>query len=328
MAPTDNVIRAGRSIVASVARPSLSLIAAICTNRTPVAVRPALKAVCKQASATPGARALLVTSGLEGGDHRAHAEAAERLGARVLAAPLGLSAARNRALGEADEADVIAFLDDDAVPEPGWLSALTGRWRAAGPEVACIGGAILPSFEASPPAWLTDRLYPTFSLLDLGEGVVELDPLNDRDAWGANVSFRAAAVREVGGFDPQRGPWSGVPLFGDESAVQRRLAQRGYRVLYAGDVRVAHRIEADRMRLGQVWRRELYRGASAGTDGDVSAMAGAGRGLKAAAGLLIALGRGDAPLAGERFARLARSAGAAIGPLLRWRLRRRGWPGL
>jgi Glycosyltransferase like family 2 len=303
------------------------ILIAICTNRTPAAVRPGLEAVCEQAAAAPGATALLVTSGLDGGDHRAHSDAAQRLGARAVAAPRGLSAARNRALEEAGEAEVVAFVDDDAVPEPGWLFALDERWRAAGPEVACIGGAILPAFEASPPAWLTDRLYPAFSLLDLGERLIELDPLADREAWGANVSFRAAALREVGGFDPRHGAWAGVPLFGDESAVQRRLAQRGYRVLYAGDVRVAHRIEADRMRLGELWRRELYRGASAATAGDVSSVSGAGRALKAAAGLLIALGRGDSPLAGERFARLGRSAGAAMAPLLRRRLRRLGWPG-
>jgi glucosyl-dolichyl phosphate glucuronosyltransferase len=305
----------------------LNLIAAICTNRSPDAVRPALAAVCEQAAATPGATALLVTSGLDDRAHDAHAAAAERLGASAVRAPAGLSVARNRALEAAGDADLLAFVDDDAVPEAGWLTALAERWREAGADVACIGGAILPHWERPPPAWLSERVNTAYSLLDLGEGVVELDPRRDRDAWGANLSFRAAPLREVGGFDPERGAWSGVPLFGDESAVQRRLAEHGYRILYAGDVRVAHRIGAERMRLGELWRRELYRGASAGIEGEVSPTSGAGRALKAGAGLVVALVRRDLPLAGERFARLARNSGAALAPLLRRRLRRRGWPG-
>jgi glucosyl-dolichyl phosphate glucuronosyltransferase len=322
VARADNVIRAGRIPAAPAAHPSLRLIAAICTNRSPDAVRPALSAVCEQ-SAAEGATALLVTSGLDDPDHALHAAAAERLGASAVKAPAGLSLARNKALETARDADVLAFVDDDAVPQAGWLAALTECWRAAGADVACIGGAILPDWERRPPVWLTERVHTAYSLLDLGEGLVELDPRRGRDAWGANLSFRTAPLREVGGFAPERGPWSGVPLFGDESAVQRRLAERGYRVLYAGDVRVSHRIGAERMRLRELWRRELYRGAGA----DASPISGAGRALKAAAGLAVALARRDRPLAGERFARLGRNCGAALRPLLRRRLRRHGWPG-
>jgi GT2 family glycosyltransferase len=305
----------------------LSLIAAICTNRTPPAVQPALAAVCEQVAGAGDCSALLVTSGLDESAAALHAESAARLGARAVRAPAGLSLARNRALEEAQDADLIAFVDDDTLPQDGWLEALLERWRRASPEVACIGGAILPRWQRPPPAWVGRGLDEAFSLLDLGPGLVELDPLHGHDAWGANISFRAGRVREVGGFDAGRGAWSGVPLFGDESAVQRRLAERGYRVLYAGDVRVEHLIGAERLRLRQLWRRELYRGASAAIDGRASAWGGAALAAKAAAGMLIAALRGDRTLAAERLARLARSSGAASSPLIRRRLRRRGWPG-
>ena len=308
----------------------MSLIAAICTNRSPAAVRPALAEVCAQAAAAPGVAVLLVTSGLPDADHGTHADAAERLGARALAAPAGLSSARNLALAEAEGvagAELIAFVDDDALPAEGWLARLLERWARAAPEVACIGGAILPRWERPPPAWLGEGLHSAFSLLDLGDGVVELDPILGSDAWGANISFRVAAACEAGGFDPARGAWVGLPLFGDESALQRRLAERGYRVLYAGDVRVEHLVGAERMRLRELWRRELWRGVSAFLDGRASPARGAAAALKACAGVLVALARRDWPLAGERFARAGRGAGAAAAPLLTRRLRRRGWPG-
>jgi glucosyl-dolichyl phosphate glucuronosyltransferase len=305
----------------------LSLIAAICTNREPAAVRPALAALCEQAAAGEQASVLLVTSGLDDAGDRRHAETAAELGARAVHAGPGVSVARNRALDEANDDDVLAFVDDDAVPASDWLDALCVRWRQADPRVACVGGAITPRWERPPPAWVSRRIDPAFSLLDLGEGVVELDPLSGQDAWGANISFRAGPLREVGAFDPARGAWRGVPLFGDESAVQRRLAERGYRVLYAGDVRVEHRVPAERLKLRELWRRELFRGASAGLDGRVSPAAGAVAAAKSAAGLTAALLTRRVPLAGERFARLARGAGAAASPLLLRRLRRRGWPG-
>jgi hypothetical protein len=109
--------------------------------------------------------------------------------------------------------------------------------------------------------------------------------------------------------------------------VQGRLANSGHRVLYRGDVRVEHQVGADRLRLRELWRRELYRGVSAGLSGATSPGPAAGRAAKALAGLAVALARRDAALAGERFARLARSTGGAAAPLMRRRLRRRGWPG-
>lgn len=234
--------------------------------------------------------------------------------------------ARNRALQEAADGDILAFIDDDTVPAPDWLAALARRWEQAPAEVACIGGAIVPRWEGSPPAWVSKRIYPSFSLLDLGPGVLALDPRADLDAWGANISFRAATLREVGAFDPALGAWGRAPLFGDESGVQLRLVDRGHRVIYAGDVRVEHRIGADRLRLRELWRRELFRGASAGIDGRVSPGAAAGRALKAVAGLVVALAARRPALAGERYARLARGIGGALAPVIRSRLRSGGWP--
>jgi hypothetical protein len=305
----------------------LRLIATICTNRPPAAVRPALAAVCEQVSGEPRTEALLVTSGLDPATHAEHERAAAELGGRAVAAPAGISAARNAALDGLAGDDVVAYLDDDAIPDPGWLGALLSAWDDADPAVACIGGAILPRWAAEPPGWVSPRIYGAFSLLDLGRGEVQLDPAAGEDAWGANISFRAGPLREAGGFAAARGAWADVPLFGDESEVQARLANSGHRVLYRGDVRVEHQVGADRLRLRELWRRELYRGVSAGLSGATSPGPAAGRAAKALAGLAVALARRDAALAGERLARLARSTGGAAAPLMRRRLRRRGWPG-
>src|SRR5881227_2233446 len=98
---------------------------AVCSNRRPEAVAEALQALGGQV----GEEALaLVTSGLAGDEVTAHRSA---FPGTVLVEPRpGLSRARNRALAWAaeDEADVVAFVDDDAVADAGWFEALTRRW--------------------------------------------------------------------------------------------------------------------------------------------------------------------------------------------------------
>jgi len=298
---------------------------AICTNRPPASVRTALEGAAGQARAL-GARMLLVSSGVSEAEHAELAALAGELGAEAVRAPEpGLAVARNAALAAAGDAEVLVFCDDDAIPAADWLERLAARWREAPAEVGCIGGRVLPRWQVPPPAWVGRGLHPALSLLDLGEGTIELEP-GRRDGYGANLSFRVAALRQIGEFDPGLGAWRGYPLFGEETDAQIRLAAAGWRVLYAGDAVVEHRVEADRLTLRGLARRRFWFGVSSPAAA-ASPAAGALLALRAAAGLAPAIARGDQPLAGERLARAAQNAGVALRPLARARLRRHGWPG-
>lgn len=65
-------------------------------------------------------------------------------GVEVVRSPhrLGFAAAVNRGLAAAGGADTVAVLNDDAVPSPGWLTALEGA-LAANPRVAAVQGTVL-----------------------------------------------------------------------------------------------------------------------------------------------------------------------------------------
>src|SRR3954447_24507065 len=118
---------------------------AVCTNRTPRAIADSLAALVAQAGTDA---TVLVTSGLGEAEVEAHRAA---FGGTVLAEPQpGLSRARNRAMAWAD-ADVLAFVDDDAVVEDGWWDALRRRWGEAPADVACIGGAVPAPFSRGAP---------------------------------------------------------------------------------------------------------------------------------------------------------------------------------
>ncbi|MGH2822062.1 MAG: glycosyltransferase family A protein, partial [Thermoleophilaceae bacterium] len=140
--------------------------------------------------------------------------------------PDGPAMARNRALA-ACEAEVLALVEDDVLVEPGWFEALTAAWEGAEGRLACVGGPLRASFAAGRPAWLSDDLVDTFATLDMGERTALVDARRGT-FHGGNVSFRADALRGVGGFWPARGHRDGRDWFSEEHEAQRELARAGW----------------------------------------------------------------------------------------------------
>ena len=164
---------------------------------------------------------------------------------RVVQEPeLGLSAARNRGLAEARGA-VVAYLDDDALPRPGWLAALLAPYADA--RVACVGGRIVLRFPGPPPAWLAPSLHGSFSEFDLGASPRRLRYREDDYPYGANISFRAETARAAGGFSTLVGPLGRHQLVFDETDLCFRLDQAGWEIRYAPDAVVDHLVLPERL---------------------------------------------------------------------------------
>lgn len=282
----------------------------MCTNRAPGAVAEALGAIRNDAPGTPK---VLVTSGLSSAEVEAHRAAAPDW--VVLSEPRpGLSRARNRALAwvEGDD-EVLAFVDDDAVVEPGWHAALTRRWDEAPASVACIGGPIAPRFDTPPPAWVSDQILPALTVLDRGPEVLDLDPAREEAVYGANISFRAGPLRRVGGFDPAWGHSGGRVFFAEEDEAQRALRRLGYTTRYVPDARVQHVIPPERLTRWSFLRRRFAFGVALGARGGRQPALAARQVALAAAGILAAAARRDDAKLMERAVRGAENAGALYG---------------
>ena len=280
---------------------------AVCTNRAPEAVAEAIGALTADA---PDAPRTLVTSGVPDAQVERHRAAAP--GWEVLVEPRpGLSHARNRALAWAsDDADVIAFVDDDAVVDRGWHDALQRRWDEAPPEVACIGGPIRPRFDGPEPPWLSDAITPALTLLDRGDAVRDLDPSREEAVYGANISVRAGPLRQAGGFNPDWGHSGDRVFFGEEDEAQRALAHNGYRTRYVPDAGVLHVIPADRLtKKSFIKRRYAFGKALGARKGRTRALA-ARQVVTAAVGTFTAAVRRDDQKLMERAVRAAENWGA------------------
>jgi GT2 family glycosyltransferase len=279
----------------------------VCTNRPPEAVAEALRALEQHAPDVPRA---IVTSGLPEDAVQAHRANAPAWS--VLAEPRpGLSRARNRALAWIDGDDeVLAFVDDDAIVDPGWADALRRRWDDAPPTVACIGGPIRPRFDTPPPPWVSDQILPALTLLDRGPEVRDLDPAREEAVYGANISFRAGPLRRVGGFDPAWGHSGGRIFFAEEDEAQRALARLGFTTRYVPDAGVQHVIPPERLTRGSFVRRRFAFGTALGARGGRTRTLAARQVATAGAGILVAAVRRDDQKLMERGVRAAENLGA------------------
>ena len=175
---------------------------------------------------------------------------------------LGLSAARNRGLAVAS-GQVVAYLDDDAVPRRGWLQALLEAFQE--PAVVCAGGRIVVRFGAGEPEWFRPELAAALSGFDLGTAPRRLRYGRSGDVYpyGANIAFRTAAVRAAGGFSTLVGLRGTTLLAHEETDLCYRLEQAGGEIHYAPGAVVDHWVLGERLTPAWFLRRFEAGGRSA-----------------------------------------------------------------
>lgn len=159
----------------------------------------------------------------------------------------GLNFARNCGVQQA-HSNIIAFLDDDAIPHSHWIKMLLDSYRDS--SIGCVGGKIIPSFpgDVKLPYWTSNIFNGYFSGFDLGITHIKELTENDGFPYGANISFKKEAIISAGLFNPALDRCGKNLIAGGETEMCIRLYRGGWKILYNPRAVVHHLISPDRLK--------------------------------------------------------------------------------
>ena len=155
-----------------------------------------------------------------------------------------ISIARNACL-EAATNDLIAFIDDDEIAEPGWLAGLYGTLTESGADI--VFGRVRAIYEQGLAPWVSQADLHSIEPVVLPGGRIET-------GYTANVLFR----RSVSGthrFDPALGITGG-----EDDVFFSRLSKEGALLAYNPAAVVEEEVPAKRGRMKWLVQRAFRSG--------------------------------------------------------------------
>jgi GT2 family glycosyltransferase len=215
---------------ADVGWPRVSVV--VCTHNGSRTIRNTLDALADLDY--PDHEVIVVDDGSS--DESADFAAAYRV--RVIRTPnRGLGAARNTGM-EAATGSIVAYIDDDAYPDPQWLKYIA--WTFLTTSYVGVGGPNIPPHDDGPIAECVAYAPggPIHVLLSAEEA--EHIP-------GCNCAFRRECLKVIGGFDPI------FRAAGDDVDLCWRLMERGWKIGFQPGAMVWHH---RRNSLRTYWRQQ------------------------------------------------------------------------
>jgi len=220
-------------------RDPASVAIAVLTYRRPAEIAAGLPLVIAQGEELDGAMvSVVVIDNDADGSARATVEAIAAASAfvkvRYVIEPVpGIAAARNRAIDETADADVLVFIDDDEQPTDGWLAPLIDTWQRTG--AAAVMGRVVSNFDGALDDWVAAGEFFRRRSMATGTEITV--------AAAGNLLLDRLQLQRLGvRFDERLGLAAG-----EDSLFSRELVRLGGRIAWCEESVAIDRVPSDRM---------------------------------------------------------------------------------
>jgi len=159
----------------------------------------------------------------------------------------GIAQARNRSIREAEDADFIAFIDDDEYPSTVWLDELLWTQTTFVADVVC--GPVLPDFDDDVPNWVRAGKFFDRAIQDSGRAA--------DSCYTGNALIRRALFDRLSLFD-ERFALTG----GEDTQFFLRVRQSGFTIVSSRHAVVHEPVPRSRGNLRWVLQRAYQSGNS------------------------------------------------------------------
>lgn len=168
--------------------------------------------------------------------------------------------------GRAANGEFVAYLDDDTLPCPTWISAASHLLAG---DAAVLGGKVLPLWQAQPPEWVdifwntcpNGRFLAPLSLIELGDRV--LDGIHPFLIFGCNLFISKKLLFDLNGFHPDGMPDHLLRFRGDgENALMVKLVEAREATRYDPLATVHHVVPKQRTTYDYFKHRHYIQGIS------------------------------------------------------------------
>lgn len=242
--------------------PSQCLISVIvCTHNRARLLRRALTSIARQDFPAVGYEVLVVDNASTDDTREVVQEFCHLANVRYLHEErLGLCYARNTGWQSAS-GKYIAFLDDDAIALPGWLSAIRDCFETE-TNVGVVGGPAHPIWERQRPRWMSDQLAGSLAIIDWGPSKKVIQDIRREWLVGTNIAVSKALLQEVNGFHPRLDRVGNKLLSNGDILLQKQVMSKGYDCAYLPTMAIQHLVPASRLHRRWFLRRYFWQGVS------------------------------------------------------------------
>jgi glucosyl-dolichyl phosphate glucuronosyltransferase len=215
-----------------------------------------LEAYCRVQQPQQSWKMVIVDNGSEDSTREILTSFKKRLPLETFQQPVaGKSRALNLGLS-ALEGRLVIITDDDAIPDPSFLTAWSSYLDRV-QDYELFGGSIEPLFEVPPPKWIL-RNKVQFDMLFAERNLPE-GPIGPDEIYGPNMAFRGSLFQAGLRFNENIGP-NDDPYYpmGEEAHFCYTAVRNGAKAWFAKEPRVQHIIRASQ-RGRSFWAKRSYR---------------------------------------------------------------------